>query len=97
MDRLLTKADVCEVLGVSLPTLNRILADGDLPRLKVRRQVRISQEDLRRYLSGCQTRSTPRKTSKAPPEAAKEPARRGRPKGSGRAAPEAYYPGMRVV
>ncbi|MDO4989325.1 MAG: helix-turn-helix domain-containing protein [Eubacteriales bacterium] len=94
MDRLLTKADVCELLGISRPTLDRIVADGDLEPLRIRGQVRFYEQDLLRYLGRCREQ----KAAKPAAGTQKGPAVRGRPKGSrNRPKEQQYYPGMRVV
>lgn len=93
MDRLLTKAEVQELLGISRATVDRIVASGELEALRIRGQVRFTEDDLRRYLASCRA---PR--PKPAPRAQKEPARRGRPKGSaGRPEILAYVPGMKIV
>jgi excisionase family DNA binding protein len=44
-DRLRT-SDVEQRLGVSASTVRRLVADGDLPALRVRRQLRFLPEDV---------------------------------------------------
>lgn len=97
MNRLLTKTEVCEILAISRPTLDRIVADGDLEALRIRGQIRFAEQELLRYLGSCRRpkEAKPERPDPIPKE--KEPARRGRPKGSGKKAVEQYYPGMRVV
>ena len=47
MKPLLKTSDVCELLGVSRKTVNRLHRDGFLPKIKVGAQtVRYRQEDL---------------------------------------------------
>ena len=94
MDRLLTKTEVCDKLGVSRPTLDRIVAAGELDAVRIRRQVRFFEQDVLRYLSRCRSAEQPKPAE----QEQKEPARRGRPKGrKTRPQPEQYVPGMRVV
>ena len=91
MERLLNKAEVCEMLQISRATLDRIVAAGDLETIRIGRQVRFDKQDLERYLDRCcRVRQAAIK---------KEPARRGRPKGSRNCKPQQlrYTPGMKVV
>lgn len=94
MDRLLTKAEVQALLGISRATVDRIVASGELEALRIRGQIRFTEEDLRRYLAACRT---PRPRPAAAPAAQKEPARRGRPKGSRKETELVYFPGMKIV
>lgn len=84
--KMMTKPDVCEYLGVSRNTLERIVADGALPVYKIRGQCRFLPADVDKYLAGC-------RVQRAPVEAmiqrsARKPTQNATP---------AYYPGMRVV
>ena len=96
MDRLLNKPEVCELLGISRPTLDRIVAAGELEAIKIRGQVRFERQALQRYLEDCR-KPKPRGKAQAAPAARKEPGKPGRPKGSRKKIEEVYYPGMRVV
>jgi len=51
LSRFLTKADVTDMLGISLPTLNRRLADGSIESFKVGRLVRIDPSAIDRLRS----------------------------------------------
>lgn len=94
MDKLLTKTEVCELLQISRPTLDRIVAAGDLEALRVGGQIRFERNTLLLYLGRCRESKAPTKLT----DIKKEPARRGRPKGSKNHKPvQDYYPGMKVV
>lgn len=95
METLLNKTEVCELLKISRPTLDRIVAAGELEALRIRGQVRFSPSALQQYLSGCREQRPPARPKA--PGTKNEPPKRGRPKGSRKAAEEYYYPGMRVV
>lgn len=99
MIRLLTKPEVCEILAISRPTLDRIVADGDLAVLRIRGQVRFEEEEILRYMHSCRASREPKRAAKASEPPSKQPAQRGRPKGSTKDAAQQkhYYPGMRVV
>lgn len=97
MEKLLTRQEVCEYLGIGQSTLTRILADGEMTSIKFRNNVRFPESEILRYLDSCRV---------APPPAARAaraknaPGRPGRPKGSRNQRheePEHYYPGMKVV
>ncbi len=99
MKKLLTKDQVCELLAISSSTLDRIVADGDLQRLKVRGQIRFLEEDLLQYLSTCGEDKRP-----APqPEPRKRYKRPMAPRKPRSIPPEElppqlrYIPGMKVV
>jgi excisionase family DNA binding protein len=47
--RLLSIAEVARHLGVSKKTIRRLVEDGRLRSYRVRRQIRISEEDLTAY------------------------------------------------
>ena len=99
MKALLTKDQVCELLAISSSTLDRIVADGSLQRLKVRGQIRFLEDDPLQYLSTCgddkrpapmqeprkryKRPETPRKPRSIPPEELPPQMR--------------YIPGMKVV
>lgn len=95
MERLMNKTEVCEILAISKPTLDRILADGELPSLRIRGQIRIQESDLKDYLRRCQiSRSQRMKRSATKQESVPQSGRRRRKKDE---APIHYFPGMRVV
>jgi len=51
-ETLLTRAEAARRLGVSLPTVDRCLADGSLPRRKIRGAVRIPASAIENILQG---------------------------------------------
>ena len=55
--KMLSKAAVCDYLGISRNTLERIVADGALPVYKIRGQCRFRPEDVDKYLASCRRRS----------------------------------------
>ena len=87
-DKLISKQDAADILGVSVSTVERLIADGDLPMYKIRGQCRLMTSDVRTYIAGCR-----RVAAKATPvPVRRQPARRGsKLVGCG------YYPGMKVV
>jgi len=95
MEKLLCKTEVCEALGISRATLDRIVASGELEAIRIRGQVRFSHNDIQLYLAHC--REPKAAKTKAATAARKEPGKPGRPKGSRKKTEEVYYPGMRVV
>jgi len=50
LEPLLTLAAVCEILGVSKPTLYRLIRGGELVPLRVGHSPRFAPEDVRTYL-----------------------------------------------
>jgi excisionase family DNA binding protein len=52
--KLLTRAEVAQLLSVSLRTVDRLRREGILPALKVFTTVRFREEDVRRFISGQQ-------------------------------------------
>ena len=97
MDKLLTKAQVCEILLISSATLDRIVADGELPVLRVRGQIRYQESELLSYMGRCKETKADRLAASRPAQSAKTPGKPGRPRGSGKARPTHYIPGMKVV
>ena len=49
---LLTRDRVCEQLGVSLPTVSRLIAKKEIPVVRIGKAVRIRQEDLDAFIVG---------------------------------------------
>lgn len=98
MKKLLTKDQVCELLAISSSTLDRIVADGDLQRLKVRGQVRFLEEDLLQYLSTCGEDKRPSGRPE-PRERYKRPAAPATRRRTADTLPPQlrYIPGMKVV
>lgn len=87
-DKLISKLDAADMLGVSVSTVERLIADGDLPMYKIRGQCRLMTSDVRTYIAGCRRFAA----KAAPVPARRQPARRGsKLVGCG------YYPGMKVV
>ena len=93
MTKLMTKAEVCEILQVSESTLERIVADGDLQALRIRSQLRFLEQDLLRYLSRCAEPSQALRAS-SPKGGAK---RGGRARRGEVVEMRRYIPGMKVV
>jgi excisionase family DNA binding protein len=55
MARFYTVAQVAEMLGVSIRSVRRWIAQGDLRAHRFGRQVRISEVDLRTFVEGGRT------------------------------------------
>jgi excisionase family DNA binding protein len=55
LPRLLTLRDTCAVLGVSMKTLQRRVAAGELPVIRDGRVVRVHPQDLARYVAARRT------------------------------------------
>lgn len=51
--RMLSLSDVAELLGISLSTLRRRVADGMLRVHRIGRARRVSEQDLRAFLAAC--------------------------------------------
>ena len=51
-DRLMTLKDVADTLSISLRTVMRLVADGDLPSVLIGRRRLIRRETLRAWLAG---------------------------------------------
>jgi excisionase family DNA binding protein len=47
---LLTPIEVAQRLGVSKPTVYRLIGDGDLPALRIGGQIRVDPAELRDYI-----------------------------------------------
>lgn len=84
MEKLMTKSEICEMLQISERTLERIIADGDLPALRIRGQLRFLREDLLRYLARCGATEDPKPLAQKGPRLVSQRERR-------------YIPGMKVV
>ena len=93
MDKLLTKAEVCEVLSVSPSTLDRLIGEKALPVYRVRGCVRFRRSDLEAYLARILEPARPAVT-RIPAAAPTKTKTRGR---SPVQTPGHYYPGMKVV
>jgi len=50
--RLLTPAEVAEILRISLRSVRRLIKDGKLPIVRIGRLVRIRPEALARFIDG---------------------------------------------
>lgn len=88
MEKLMSKSEVCQLLGISLSTLDRIVLDGTLPAFRVRGQVRFKPSDLDAYLERCREQHRP----------IAEPGVRGPGFKPASPAPVCrYVPGMKVV
>ncbi|AEF84432.1 conserved domain protein [Treponema primitia ZAS-2] len=53
MDTTLTITDVAEKLQLSLSTVYKFAEEGTLPALKVGKQWRFTEEDIKQYLQSC--------------------------------------------
>ena len=51
-DKLRTRAEAKQLLNVSMPTIDRMLAAGELPRCKVRGRVMIPQSAITSIMKG---------------------------------------------
>lgn len=62
VERLLTYREAGKLLGVTERTVFTLIADGELPRVRFGRSVRIDPADLRAYIDRCKTpgRTAPR-------------------------------------
>ena len=52
-DKLISKLDAADMLGVSVSTVERLISDGDLPMYKIRGQCRLMTSDIKTYIAGC--------------------------------------------
>jgi excisionase family DNA binding protein len=59
LEPLLTVKAVCELLGISKPTLYRLIHAGELVPIRVSRRPRFSADDVRGYLERSREVSTP--------------------------------------
>ena len=61
IEKPLTRFEVAELLGVSLPTVNRMMNDGRLQKIKLapHGSARISPASVRTFLYGSQTQEQP--------------------------------------
>lgn len=50
MSNLLTRKDAAQKLDVSLPTLDRLVARSDFPKIRIGRSVKISEELLDQWI-----------------------------------------------
>lgn len=83
MERMLKRAEVCEILGVSDTTLGRLVSRRAIPFYKIGGSVRFKEVDLERYVAGQRREVVP-------------PGKPGRKKKAA-AVSGGYYPGMKVV
>ena len=49
--RLLSRAEAADCMAVSTRTVDRLIADGSLRAHKLDRSVRVSEEDLQRFIA----------------------------------------------
>jgi len=54
--RLLNKKDVCKLLLISEPTLNRLLRAGRIRPVKIGRRVLFEEEEIERFIEECRGR-----------------------------------------
>jgi excisionase family DNA binding protein len=50
---MLTVEQVAEELSVSIRTVRRLIKDGSVPVHRIGRSVRVSEDDLKRYIAAC--------------------------------------------
>lgn len=50
MDALLTRKETANKLGVSLPTVDRLIARSDFPKIRIGRSVKIPEELLGQWI-----------------------------------------------
>lgn len=86
--KLLSKSDVCELLNISINTLNRIVNDGSLPVYRIRGQCRFMRSDIDAYLTGCRELHNIRTIPTSKPK---------RKADYDDSLPKFYVPGMKVV
>ena len=80
---LIKKREVCEMLGISMNTLEKLIRSGKLPAYRVTdTAVRIAREDVTRYLESRKIQPPTPVVRKPKPVPVK---------------PCGYYPGMKVV
>lgn len=51
-DRLLTRKEAAAALSISIPTLDRLLANRQLQRVKIRGAVRVPESAIQRFITG---------------------------------------------
>lgn len=88
MTKLIGNEEAAKLLDVSVDTLRRICADGDLPVYKIRGQLKYKVEDIERYVTG-QLRPVYRTVY-----AQRQPRTKAKSAGAGGCG---YVPGMKVV
>lgn len=50
-NRLLSVEEVAKRLGISMRTVRRLIGDGAIPTHRIGRSVRVSEDDLDRYIA----------------------------------------------
>lgn len=85
---LVSKAEAAEMLNISIQTLARIVADGDLPMYKIRGTCKFDREDIDAYIRGCRQQAV---------KVIRVPRAKGRAAEGVCSAGDTYYPGMKVV
>lgn len=86
MDKLVSKAEVCDALSIGQSTLNRIMAAGELPYYKIGGSVRFKEADVEAFVR--------RSLIPAKPQIIRAPQT---PRMSRISAGCSYVPGMKVV
>lgn len=69
MKRALTRTEVAELLAVSVDTIDRLVATGELPAFRVGRQVRFEEADVEAWVAARKAAGTPARTSARAPVA----------------------------
>ena len=59
MPRLLKSAEACQALGVSYPTLKKMVDSGQLRVVKIGRGFRIPEAELQKLVSGAASQPAP--------------------------------------
>lgn len=87
MPRLINKAEAADMLGVTVYTLDRIVAEGGLPMYKIRGSCRYYEHEVEAYIAA---QRTVLRAPQARPASRQRRSKPGTPKCG-------YYPGMKVV
>lgn len=93
MDKMLTKADVCELLQISASTLSRLVASEELAAFKIGGQLRFYERDVSAYVKAARIRKPKKPAPAAPP---RKTVKIGRSVYDA-SEPFRYVPGMKVV
>jgi excisionase family DNA binding protein len=53
MPRLLKPKEIAEFLNVSVPQVYKLLNEGEIRCVRIKKSVRVKPEDLNEYINGC--------------------------------------------
>jgi excisionase family DNA binding protein len=53
MPRLLKPKEIAEFLNVSVPQVYKLLNEGEIPCVRIKKSIRVRQKDLENYISEC--------------------------------------------